>query len=202
MVYGYGTWATFAKDDYTLTNFCLTGTCGLYFITFNMAHYMLAIKYSNISRQVPAKLGGQPYKPDTIWDHALFWFLVAFNILAGLGYSLSLVLFWNLVFLEKQSPPQWIRDLKIYSTFGSRLLAIISGVILVMGVIRIKNFFKQSGNQDYINTQMLLRHAAAFSLYLVGTTASSVSLLFVNLYPEIPAFFDIFSALYILDFLF
>lgn len=46
----------------------------------------------------------------------------------------------------------------------------ISGIILVTGVLRIRNFFSKRNATEFINTGMLLRHAAAFGIYLLCCT--------------------------------
>lgn len=47
--------------------------------------------------------------------------------------------------------------------------AIISGVILVVGVTRIRMFFKEREAEDFLDTKMLWRHALSFGLYLMST---------------------------------
>jgi Na+/melibiose symporter-like transporter len=47
------------------------------------------------------------------------------------------------------------------------VLQVVSGVILVLGVLSTNRFFKESGAQDTLNINMLLLHAGAFGLYLI-----------------------------------
>jgi hypothetical protein len=49
------------------------------------------------------------------------------------------------------------------------VLQIVSGLILVWSTISIHRFFKARNQTDYINTPMLLRHAAAYALYLLSS---------------------------------
>lgn len=44
---------------------------------------------------------------------------------------------------------------------------------------------------DYINTGMMLRHAAAFSLYLVGTTSLAIAIMISNLSPHNSSLFSL-----------
>ena len=80
-------------------------------------------------------------------------------------------------------------------------LSIIAGVIMLTGVVRIKNFFKEQQAMDFINSGMLYRNALAFILYALGATASAVCLMFVNFDPGSKIKYDILSAVYIVDFL-
>lgn len=45
---------------------------------------------------------------------------------------------------------------------------VISGIMLVYGVLSIRSFFKKRNAEDFINTGMLLRHAGAFGLYMLS----------------------------------
>ena len=44
----------------------------------------------------------------------------------------------------------------------------ISGIILIKGVFRIRNFFRKHGGNEGMNTQMLMTHSLSFILYLVS----------------------------------
>ena len=48
------------------------------------------------------------------------------------------------------------------------LLQIISGIILVLGVLSIYNYFKKKDAEATINTRMLLNHGIAFGVYLLS----------------------------------
>lgn len=159
---------------------------------------MLAVRYRRISKQVPRKLKGLPDEPERFED-LKFWSFFVFNFLAGIGYVISMIDFWLNAYIRKVKSSNFITWLKISSTYGCRVAAIIAGVILLTGVVRIKKFFEERKAMDFINSGMLLRHAIAFILYLLGATASAVCLMFVNLYPGNETIYDIFSAVYIAD---
>jgi hypothetical protein len=61
---------------------------------------------------------------------------------------------------------------------GSELLELISGVMLVSSVIKIHRFFVAADAREYINTRMLLRHASAFVLYMLGNFARAAALVY------------------------
>lgn len=48
-----------------------------------------------------------------------------------------------------------------------------------------------------MNSSMMLRHAAAFGLYLVGTSLATVALMFINIFPGNKKAFDFYSAMFI-----
>jgi len=60
---------------------------------------------------------------------------------------------------------------------------IVSGLVLVTGVVKIRNFFKKQGAENFINTPMLMRHAASFGLYLVTTVVFFISFSLMALSP-------------------
>lgn len=55
-----------------------------------------------------------------------------------------------------------------------RLCSIISGFILIKSVMNIKKFFKEHNAENFINLPVLMRHAAAFGLYLIGTSVMGI----------------------------
>lgn len=61
---------------------------------------------------------------------------------------------------------------------------IISGVMLVGGVFKIRKFFKERKATDQINTPMLMRHAAAFGLYLFSTIVYTTGNMLYDLDPD------------------
>jgi hypothetical protein len=44
----------------------------------------------------------------------------------------------------------------------------VSGFYLIVGILRIRSYFKSKDASDRINNTVLLLHAAAFGLYLVA----------------------------------
>lgn len=172
------------SSNFTPVNMLFQATVGPYYLTFNQAHLLLAAKYRQISKQVPLKLEGKPPEPESTWFNVLFWVLTVLNVTASICYYITMYVFWTDVKIYMIKPEPWARYMKIASTYGTRLVAIIAGVILLQCIMRIRNYFRDRNAVDFINTGMLLRHASAFGLYLFGTTASSVALMFVNLYPD------------------
>ena len=73
---------------------------------------------------------------------------------------------------------------KTASLYWVTLCAIISGVLLIWAVFKIRRFFKVHSATDFIDVPMLLRHAFAFGLYLLSTTAYAIMVMLGNLYPE------------------
>jgi NhaP-type Na+/H+ or K+/H+ antiporter len=49
------------------------------------------------------------------------------------------------------------------------LLQTITGAILVRSVVSIRSYLVSKGASDYIDTNMLLKHAIAFGIYLAST---------------------------------
>ena len=72
-------------------------------------------------------------------------------------------------------------NLKVYSTIWMSVCGIISGVMLVAGVIKIRNFFKKENAEDFIDLPMLTKHAVAFGLYLLSCTLWTAAVVAVNI---------------------
>ena len=45
---------------------------------------------------------------------------------------------------------------------------IISGIYLVNGIVKIRSYFTERKKKESINTQMMMVHASAYGLYLIG----------------------------------
>jgi hypothetical protein len=75
-----------------------------------------------------------------------------------------------------QKPPFWVELSFNISLEGSQILELISGVMLVSSVINIHRFFVAADARKSINTRMLLRHASAFVLYMLGNFARATAL--------------------------
>lgn len=143
-------------------------TQGLGWWCFNQAHLMLASKYRRISKNAPNQLDGKPEEPETKWEKLTFWSVSALNVIATVG----LVVVTPVVFSKGLSNLQ--SYMFNFSRLGLVLVAIIAGFILVMSVVEIRDFFKRKDALDFIDTNMFIRHATVFGLYLVGTTSHGV----------------------------
>lgn len=204
VVMGYAFLELFSyKKEYDVYIWLFGIGIGIYYLFFNVGHFMLAEKYSRIAHKVPAMIKGEPEKEVTCWDDFVHWFLWANNILSAIAYGYSLVPYYQIILLGYHGGEvgTFLVVYRIIATYWVRICSIISGYILVSSVIDVKNFFKERDAEDFINTPMLLRHGIAFSLYLIGTTVTAITLMFVNIYPESQRAYDVFSAFYILDFL-
>ena len=137
---------------------------------------------------------------------------MASNVLSGLAYGYSLVPFYAIIYgLESQENlTSFLLVYKTSATFWVRICELLSGYILIRGILRIRNYFKEQDADDFIDTKMLLRHALSFSLYLIGTSCTAISLVFYTIYSGSnikganaqQASANTFYVLFTLDFLF
>lgn len=135
---------------------------------FNLAHYLLADKYQQIAKTIPLRIKGKEVPPRSQCSAFIYYFLLVNNILSGILFAFSLALVFS------NPDVKWIVITKVGSTYWVNLCAICSGIMLVNGVWKIKKFFALQDTIDNINQGMLLRHSAAFGLYLISTTAVAV----------------------------
>jgi hypothetical protein len=199
---GIAFWNLFTAGNTNMTNIWLFGIgIAVYYLFFNVGHFMLAEKYSKIAKKVPAMLNGKPEEVETTCNKVNYWLLFLNNVISALAYGYSLIPYYRDKYVLFKEPKLGFVIYRIVATFWVRICSIISGYILVVSVLRVKNFFKERNAEDFINTPMLLRHGIAFGLYLLGTILSGVSLVFVNLNPDSVSAYNIFSFFYIVDFL-
>lgn len=139
------------------------------YVWFTTSHFLLAEKYAAMARKVPATLDNKPEDPPTRCRENTYSISLALNIIAPIiqGVGVGFLRYKGLVLNEQ--PPSWVAQLLTGSYIVSGIMMTISGVILIVSVIKIRNYFKSKGCEDYINTGMLLRHALSFGLYLLGT---------------------------------
>lgn len=132
---------------------------------FNQAHFFLAYKYQGIAKRVPLALDGKQEEPPSTCEKVTYWSLFAANITFVVLRGTFLIV----VFLNLRGVSNFVVTVKVIATTCMGICAIISGVMLVAGVIKIRKFFKEKEAEDSINLPMLIRHAVAFGLYLVSS---------------------------------
>jgi hypothetical protein len=155
----------------------------LQFVPFSLSHFMLADKYRNMLKNIPCKLEGKPVAPLTSWDKFAYWALLAANIIFPLSFAVVVFLFRRDTFVKEITPSSTFTIAMDTCTQLTGVFQIVSGVILIKSVWGIRSYFKQKGAMNYINTSMLLTHAAAFCLYLVSAIGYFGTYLFVMLFP-------------------
>lgn len=64
------------------------------------------------------------------------------------------------------------------------LLQVVSGFVLVRSLLKVRSFFKDRDAADSIDIRALLRHAAAFGLYLVATVVDISAMVLVVAFPS------------------
>lgn len=67
----------------------------LYQMMFNLAHLMLADKYSKISINAPRRLEGKEEIPETDCDRRTFWALFTFMAIIPILYAVTIIVFWS-----------------------------------------------------------------------------------------------------------
>jgi hypothetical protein len=125
------------------------------------------------------------------------------NIAAGVVNGTASVLFYTTIFVKGVfPPPRWINIAKTASVYWIALLAIISGVMLVVGVIRIRKWFKDKDSLNRMNTPAIIRHAIAFGLYLISTCLLAAAQTLYLIWPpneDHPIVDKVFGIVYFLD---
>jgi hypothetical protein len=153
---------------YTFLNvWMLSISLGISNMLFNVSHYILADQYRTIAERIPTRLKNEPDKIPTTCEKMTYWFIMFLNILGPVIQTLATVSFRVAAEMDPTRIPTKMN--KIWVEIGWDLVGIcqiISGIILVRGVNSIRSFFKEAGDENYINTGMITQHACAFILYL------------------------------------
>jgi hypothetical protein len=122
---------------------------------FNVSHFLIADRYREISIIVPASLTEQELPPKTKWTKIKFWTFLTLNILVPI-FSFCASMSWEMtVTVNGKNATHWqflARDLG-WDLTG--LLQVVSGIILIRSVFRIKKFFKEMDIENFIDVKIL-----------------------------------------------
>ena len=149
--------------------------CGVDYLTFSVAHFMLASKYSKMATNIPLLLEGKSEKPVTTCDRIFYWTMLALNFLAGFCTGLFLLFFRMQTIWRNQPALPWMPTCFNVAQECVMVLQIYSGIILVRSVYKIRRFFVERNAKNFINTDMLIRHSACFILYIITVTTFYVA---------------------------
>jgi hypothetical protein len=80
----------------------------LHYAAFGVAHFFLAVKYKSMAVNVPLLLEGKDQIIPSPCDVAVYWTLVALNVIAPIAYGVLGSTFRYIVLTLHGSPPQWM----------------------------------------------------------------------------------------------
>lgn len=155
---------------------------GTGFGTFLLAHFILAFKYQAISIEVPQMLEGEVKEEQSLFAKITYWFLLVLNVLSGPFYTVTAGIFFT-NYIENKDVKHSFAGLKTAASFIIAFCAIASGVILMAGVRRINQYFKDKNAVDCINTRRLTLHSVAFGLFLLSVVLWAVGMFFYDSQP-------------------
>lgn len=142
----------------------------LYFACFGVSHYLLAVKYRNMSKNVPEVIEGKIPGLESGASKMTTKMMISLNIVVPLIFGAFK--FSSKLRVAENRDEHLVTDGFIISynivLLITLLLQVYSGLILVVSVVRIHRFFVRINARDFINTAMLLRHATAFVLYTIS----------------------------------
>lgn len=93
---------------------------------------------------------------------------------------------------RNEQPTTWESLFTSVAFTSAGTMQAVSGVMLVKAVWKIRQFFRENGAEDYIDTAMLWRHAISFILYLLSTTMLYTA---VELYSWFPTSAPVYALL-------
>lgn len=81
---------------------------GLDYTGFCVAHYLLAVKYGRMAKNVPELLAGRPEPPPTRCQTISYWILLFLNSIVGFWDGAMIIIFRMRVVIHGQPPLPWI----------------------------------------------------------------------------------------------
>jgi len=171
----------------------------LNFVPFCMSHIMIAEHYNRLATEVPAILAG---REDTLKprNYARYHFLLACNVIAPMLQAASAYGIRSVTLHGKQ-PEKWLSLFTTISFEATGAVQVISGIILVKGVWKIKTFFKENNAEDFLDISTLWRHALTFGIFLVSCVLFYVMFGLFSFFPfnkQIYVAFDIVKTFYVI----
>lgn len=122
---------------------------------------------------MPQKFGGEaPKQQISETTHKI---LFACNIMFPLAAGVFVYLYTKDLENPEKQPSMALTILDDVAIDLVLLVQLISGVILVRSVVRIRDFFKSKDEVDQLDTKGLFYHAISFTLYLFVVSAYFVA---------------------------
>jgi len=101
--------------------------------------------------------------------------LLVLNIVASVLYMIIGIPSNIITFTEQEKLPLLLTVVGVIVPTFATVLQVISGVVLVHSVVKIRRFYLDKNIEQQLNTQKLLIHGSAFSFYLVAIVFYCVS---------------------------
>lgn len=151
-----------------------------YFIqmsTFSVAHWILAAKYRMNAAEMPLIVQGKQVPEEQRESRRRnFRLVLALNILATFAELLfDIPLNIALFSTTTESPSAFVLYGAIITPTVMTVFLVVSGVVLIRSILKIRNFYRDSGTESQLNTRALLFHAVAFGLYMIGVVLYAIA---------------------------
>jgi uncharacterized membrane protein YozB (DUF420 family) len=135
---------------------------------------MLAMKYREISRSVPALFEERDEETDSVAKKRWLTTLKVSSYVSGPIKGLATFWLRNMEWLQSQHPKPWQATLITIAADLGNICNFVSGIILITSVGAIRRFFVEHGS-DQMDIAAMLRHAICFVLYLAATVIFMIS---------------------------
>lgn len=156
---------------------------GAYLLLFNTSHQIFAWQYHVLSTDIPRLMRGEE-KTDTVERRQTLikTTLMALNIILPCALPYFYIQYGDAIFLNSFSTtctivnglPDCCNPTKyqeysydfVFDAIG--VLQLISGYLLVDGVLKVRRFFVKNDSQDSIDTKILAIHSTSYVLYMAA----------------------------------
>lgn len=155
------------------------------------AHWLLAYYYYKLATDIPNLLEGiQPAEQKRIcFQKCGYWIGIVINAIGPIFTAVTLGICLSLLDSRPRNPVThrpltgWSNEMKLMynlqlgGTIFNSLLQIVSGIILIWSINRIRVYLGKNADESGINIKTMIFHAVAFGAYLMANVASVVTFL-------------------------
>lgn len=135
---------------------------------FCVSHLMLAHKYRGIAFTIPYLLERKRPPLEPMCSILVYSILITLNILFPLLECMFLVPFNKQALVYDKQANIWLTIAVACVCISTGVLQMITGVILVGSVFKIRAFFKLKKREGFVNMKILVFHSLTFILFLVS----------------------------------
>jgi hypothetical protein len=132
---------------------------------------MIASRYNQIASEMPYVLHDVRIPANLQACHKrTYWSLLVLNTLPAIIDFAIGIPYGNIVYVKKEQPRgNLMKNILLANIVPGAILAILTGIVLMRSVHKIKNFYQENNLKEELNIKALTLHASAFGAYMIST---------------------------------
>lgn len=135
------------------------------------SHWMIASRYNQIASEMPYVLHDVRIPASMQACHKrTYWSLLVLNTLPSIINFAVGIPYGNIYEVKKQQPRgNLMENILLANIVPGAILAILTGIVLMRSVHKIKKFYQENDLKEELNMKALTLHASAFGTYMIST---------------------------------